>query len=89
MEGGKEQEEESEEEEGRQKATKPGFFWQLDPASRRADRFLLFNPMKRLILETNRITGPVVHSTGRGKNTTGSGNNSLFPVTMSRLRIFR
>lgn len=53
--------------EGRQKATKPGVFWQHDPTFRRADRFLLFNPMKRLILQTNRISGPALHYTGREK----------------------
>lgn len=52
---------------GKTKSNKTWFSWQLDPASRRADRFLLFNPMKRLILQTNRISRPAVHYMGREK----------------------
>lgn len=52
---------------GRQKATQPGSPGNLTPASRRADRFLPFNPMKRLILQTNRISRPAVHYMGREK----------------------
>lgn len=80
------EEEDEEENEGKQRAT-TWISWQLDPASRRADRFLLFNPMKRLILQANRISRPAVHYIGRENGTTGSGNNPLFPVTMSFSRI--
>lgn len=80
------EEEDEEENEEKQRAT-TWISWQLDPASRPADCFLLFNPMKRLILQTNRISRPAVHYIGRKKGTTGSGNNPLFPVTTSFSRI--